>query len=88
MGSDKGEIRMEDTALKTMFICHPQYRNRYNKVFGGFIMRQACELAFTNTFLYVWVNVNGEEEDKDLSDLTFIGFKIGKDDQNWYILMT
>lgn len=29
-----------------------QYRNRYNKIFGGFIMRQACELAFTNTFLY------------------------------------
>ncbi|XP_021959695.1 acyl-coenzyme A thioesterase 9, mitochondrial isoform X2 [Folsomia candida] len=47
-----GEIRMDATGLKTVFICHPQYRNRYNKIFGGFIMRQACELAFTNTFLY------------------------------------
>jgi hypothetical protein len=29
-----------------------QYRNRYNKIFGGFIMRQACELAFTNAYIY------------------------------------
>ncbi|ODN03305.1 Acyl-coenzyme A thioesterase 9, mitochondrial [Orchesella cincta] len=43
---------MSDSILKTVFICQPQYRNRNNKIFGGFTMRMAYELALTNTFIY------------------------------------
>jgi len=43
---------MENAKLKNVIICHPQERNRFNKIFGGFIMRQAFELGWTNAFVY------------------------------------
>lgn len=45
-------VWMEDAKLKNILICQPEYRNRFNKIFGGFIMRQAFELAWANTFVY------------------------------------
>lgn len=45
-------VWMEDTKLKNVIICHPEQRNLYNKIFGGFLMRQAYELAWTNACLY------------------------------------
>ncbi|KAG1708488.1 Acyl-coenzyme A thioesterase 9, mitochondrial [Nymphon striatum] len=47
-----GSVCMEDAKLKNVLICHPQERNRTNKVFGGFIMRQAFELAWANGYVY------------------------------------
>ena len=38
--------------MKNIQICQPENRNLYNKVFGGFIMRQALELAWANTFMF------------------------------------
>ena len=43
---------MEDAKLKNLIICQPENRNRFNKIFGGFIMRQAFELAWANTYVY------------------------------------
>lgn len=43
---------MEDTLLKNVIICFPEQRNLYNKIFGGFLMRQAFELAWTNACLF------------------------------------
>lgn len=43
---------MENAKLKNVIICHPQERNRLNKIFGGFIMRQAFELGWTNAYVY------------------------------------
>ncbi len=43
---------METAKLKNILICHPEYRNRFNKIFGGFIMRQAFELAWATTYVY------------------------------------
>lgn len=37
---------MEDTKLKSLDICHPQERNVFNRIFGGFLMRKAYELAW------------------------------------------
>ena len=38
--------------MKNIQICQPENRNLYNKVFGGFIMRQALELAWANTYMF------------------------------------
>ncbi|XP_064615404.1 acyl-coenzyme A thioesterase 9, mitochondrial-like [Liolophura sinensis] len=47
----ENSVWMEETMLKTMTICHPEQRNLYNKVFGGFLMRKAFELAWANANL-------------------------------------
>ena len=44
----------QDAKLKNLIICQPENRNRFNKIFGGFIMRQAFELAWANTYTYRW----------------------------------
>ncbi|XP_013783614.1 acyl-coenzyme A thioesterase 9, mitochondrial-like isoform X1 [Limulus polyphemus] len=43
---------MENAKLKNVIICHPQERNLYNKMFGGFLMRQAYELAWTLAYVH------------------------------------
>lgn len=45
-------VWMEDAQLKNVIICHPEQRNLYNKIFGGFLMRQGYELAWANACLY------------------------------------
>lgn len=45
-------VWMEDSKLKNVIVCHPEQRNLYNKIFGGFLMRQAYELAWANSYLY------------------------------------
>ncbi|XP_060230717.1 acyl-coenzyme A thioesterase 9, mitochondrial [Meriones unguiculatus] len=40
-------VWMEDTKLKSLDICHPQERNIFNRIFGGFLMRKAYELGWT-----------------------------------------
>ncbi|XP_041439509.1 acyl-coenzyme A thioesterase 9, mitochondrial isoform X1 [Xenopus laevis] len=39
-------VWMEDTKLKSLEICHPQERNIFNRIFGGFLMRKAYELGW------------------------------------------
>uniref|UniRef100_UPI00398F4249 acyl-coenzyme A thioesterase 9, mitochondrial-like isoform X3 n=1 Tax=Pristiophorus japonicus TaxID=55135 RepID=UPI00398F4249 len=48
----KNSVWMEDTKLKSLEICHPQERNIFNKIFGGFLMRKAFELAWANACVY------------------------------------
>ncbi|KAK3896234.1 hypothetical protein Pcinc_000089 [Petrolisthes cinctipes] len=45
-------VCMKDTKLKNLIICHPEDRNRFKKVFGGFIMRQAYELGWACAYTY------------------------------------
>ncbi|XP_021944759.1 acyl-coenzyme A thioesterase 9, mitochondrial [Folsomia candida] len=51
-GLSTNQKLMGDTKSSTIFICHPMFRNHFRKVFGGFIMRQAFELAYMNSFIY------------------------------------
>ncbi|CAG0887800.1 unnamed protein product [Darwinula stevensoni] len=46
-----GYIWMEDAKLKKVVICHLEDRNQLGKIFGGFIMRQAFELAWANAYV-------------------------------------
>ncbi|XP_076963656.1 acyl-coenzyme A thioesterase 9, mitochondrial isoform X3 [Callospermophilus lateralis] len=39
-------VWMESAKLKSLEVCHPQERNIFNRIFGGFLMRKAYELAW------------------------------------------
>lgn len=41
------QIPMASTILTTTKLCHPQERNIHDRIFGGFLMREAFELGFT-----------------------------------------
>uniref|UniRef100_A0A8D0ATT9 Acyl-CoA thioesterase 9, tandem duplicate 1 n=1 Tax=Sander lucioperca TaxID=283035 RepID=A0A8D0ATT9_SANLU len=41
-------VWMEDAKVKGLEICHPQERNIFNRIFGGFLMRKAYELGWAN----------------------------------------
>ncbi|NXC29518.1 ACOT9 thioesterase, partial [Campylorhamphus procurvoides] len=45
-------VWMEDTKLKGLQICHPQERNIFNRIFGGFLMRKAFELGWATACSY------------------------------------
>ena len=42
-----GAVWMDSTQMNSVRVCHPQHRNIHNKIFGGYLMRQAFELAWT-----------------------------------------
>uniref|UniRef100_A0A7N6ACF5 HotDog ACOT-type domain-containing protein n=1 Tax=Anabas testudineus TaxID=64144 RepID=A0A7N6ACF5_ANATE len=45
-------VWMEHAKLKGLEICHPQERNIFNRIFGGFLMRKAYELGWANACSY------------------------------------
>ncbi|KAG8231076.1 hypothetical protein J437_LFUL010702 [Ladona fulva] len=45
-------VAMKKAAISNMIFCHPEDRNLHNKVFGGFLMRQALELAWTTGYMF------------------------------------
>ena len=45
-------VSMHDSIRKSTLIMQPQSRNVHNKIFGGFLMREAYELAWNITYLY------------------------------------
>jgi acyl-coenzyme A thioesterase 9 len=45
--------KIRDTKMGSINICHPQMRNIHNKVFGGYLMRKAYEIAWTNANLVI-----------------------------------
>ena len=48
----EGSVWMADTKLKNLILCQPENRNRFNKIFGGFLMRLAVELAWANCYVF------------------------------------
>lgn len=45
-------VPINDTKTSSIRICHPQERNIHNFVFGGYLMREAFELAYSTAFLF------------------------------------
>ncbi|KAJ8278182.1 hypothetical protein GJAV_G00084810 [Gymnothorax javanicus] len=45
-------VWMEDAKVKGLEICHPQQRNIFNRIFGGFLMGKAYELSWANACAY------------------------------------
>jgi hypothetical protein len=45
-------VLMDSTRLSNTFTCQPQQRNMYGRIFGGFLMRRAYELAFATVHMF------------------------------------
>ena len=45
-------VWMQDAKFKNLIVCQPEHRNIFGYIFGGFIMRQAYELAWANAFTF------------------------------------
>jgi len=50
--SDIQYVPMSSTTRQSTILCQPSERNFANKVFGGYLMRQGFELAFSTAFLF------------------------------------
>ena len=50
--ADRDSILIRDTRLEYTIICQPQQRNIHGRIFGGFLMRKALELAFSTTYAF------------------------------------
>ncbi|KAK7362724.1 hypothetical protein VNO77_04845 [Canavalia gladiata] len=50
--ANRNSILMKDTCLQNSFICQPQQRNIHGRIFGGFLMRRAFELAFSTAYAF------------------------------------
>ncbi len=51
----KGEVEgvsMENSIRQSTLLMHPQSRNVHDNIFGGYLMREAFELAWNITYLY------------------------------------
>lgn len=50
--ADRDSILLRDTCFENSFICQPQQRNIHGRIFGGFLMQKAFELAFSTTYTF------------------------------------
>ncbi|XP_044500764.1 acyl-coenzyme A thioesterase 2, chloroplastic-like isoform X2 [Mangifera indica] len=50
--ADRDSILIRDTYHENSLMCQPQQRNIHGRIFGGFLMRKAFELAFTNAYAF------------------------------------
>ncbi|KAI7870381.1 acyl-CoA thioester hydrolase [Spinellus fusiger] len=48
----KNLVWMSDTHMESNLIMHSQYRNIHNSIFGGYLMRKAYELAYSEAALF------------------------------------
>ncbi|KAG8050528.1 hypothetical protein GUJ93_ZPchr0009g1002 [Zizania palustris] len=51
--ADRNSILLKDTRLENSLICQPQQRNLHGRIFGGFLMHRAFELAFSTAYAFV-----------------------------------
>ncbi|XP_076956630.1 acyl-coenzyme A thioesterase 2, chloroplastic-like [Bidens hawaiensis] len=50
--ADRDSILLKDTRLENSLICQPQQRNIHGRIFGGFLMHRAFELAFSTAYTF------------------------------------
>lgn len=50
--ADRDSILLRDTCLENSLICQPQQRNIHGRIFGGFLMHRAYELAFSTAYAF------------------------------------
>ena len=46
------DVAMDATRTENMFVAQPQERNLSGRIFGGFLLRRAFELAFATTYVF------------------------------------
>ncbi|XP_010414231.1 PREDICTED: acyl-coenzyme A thioesterase 9, mitochondrial-like [Camelina sativa] len=62
--ADRNSILIKDTSHEYSLICQPQQRNIHGRIFGGFLMRKAFELAFSNAYTFAGVSPRFLEVDR------------------------
>ncbi|MQM08869.1 hypothetical protein Taro_041730 [Colocasia esculenta] len=50
--ADRDSILIRDTCLENSLICQPQQTNLHGRIFGGFLMHRAFELAFSTAYAF------------------------------------
>ncbi|KAK6940404.1 hypothetical protein RJ641_029935 [Dillenia turbinata] len=50
--ADRNSILLRNTRLENSLICQPQQRNIHGRIFGGFLMHRAFELAFSTAYAF------------------------------------
>ncbi|CAM9621366.1 unnamed protein product, partial [Laminaria digitata] len=50
--ADPHAVLVRQTAVSSTLICMPQHRNTANRIFGGFLMHRAYEVAFCAAFMF------------------------------------
>ncbi|GAB4830378.1 Acyl-coenzyme A thioesterase 2, chloroplastic [Ancistrocladus abbreviatus] len=50
--ADRNSILLRDTRLENFLICQPQQRNIHGRIFGGFLMHRAFDLAFSTSYVF------------------------------------
>ncbi|KAL2935655.1 Acyl-coenzyme A thioesterase 9 mitochondrial [Bienertia sinuspersici] len=61
--ADRNSILLRDTRLANSMICQPQQRNIHGRIFGGFLMHRAFELAFSTAYAFAGVRPSFLEVD-------------------------
>ena len=56
--SKSGAVLSVATALENTFVTQPQTRNMSGRVFGGFLMKRAFELAFSTAYMFSGCRLN------------------------------
>ncbi|CAD6187658.1 unnamed protein product [Caenorhabditis auriculariae] len=64
----KKEMWLHQTQLSMTDLCFPESQNMYGKIFGGFLMRKALELAHTNAKLFC----KGHVVIRAMDDIVFV----------------
>lgn len=60
-------VWLSDTKLSNLILTHPQNRNAHDKIFGGYLMRQALEMAFSCAYMFSKLRPTLE----NISDIAF-----------------
>lgn len=50
--ADRDSILLRYTSLENSLMCQPQQRNIHGRIFGGFLMNRAFELAFSTAYAF------------------------------------
>ncbi|KAF6162287.1 hypothetical protein GIB67_008416 [Kingdonia uniflora] len=50
--ANRDSILLQDTRLEYSLICQPQQRNIHGRIFGGFLMHRAFELAYSTAYVF------------------------------------
>lgn len=61
--ADRNSILIQDTCHENSLVCQPQQRNIHGRIFGGFLMRKAFELAFSTAYVFAGTAPRFEEVD-------------------------
>lgn len=87
--ADRDSILLRDTSLENSLICQPQQRNIHGRIFGGFLMHRAFELAFSTAYAFAglvpyFLEVDHVDFLRPVSIFSIL-FKISK--LNFYMMM-